>query len=170
MCVMCMCNHFFVIKIVMYVCVPSFSFLPTHTPLTLIPHPHPTPSPSSHILIPHPHPTSSSHILTLHPHPHPHPTSSPSSHTLTLHPHPHPTPSPYTLTLIPHPIPTPSPTPSPHTLTPTFPGNLNDLKKTPVVIKEGCKYRLKIQFRVQREIVSGLRYQQVTYRKGIRGE
>ena len=37
------------------------------------------------------------------------------------------------------------------------------------MVKEGTSYRVKIEFRVQREIVAGLRYFQVSYRKGIRG-
>jgi len=49
-------------------------------------------------------------------------------------------------------------------------GDLKDLKKSSITIKEGCKYKLKIQFRVQREIVSGLRYFQATHRKGFKGE
>ena len=47
-------------------------------------------------------------------------------------------------------------------------GDLSILRKSPIVIKEGCQYRIKIVFRVQREIVSGLRYMQTTYRKGIK--
>lgn len=37
-----------------------------------------------------------------------------------------------------------------------------------VVIKEGCSYRLQISFRVQNELVSGLKYKHAVYRKGIR--
>nr|CAB3222853.1 rho GDP-dissociation inhibitor 1-like [Phallusia mammillata] len=44
-------------------------------------------------------------------------------------------------------------------------GNLSDLK---VTMKEGVKYRLKIVFRVQREIVSGLRFLSQVKRKGIK--
>lgn len=47
-------------------------------------------------------------------------------------------------------------------------GDLSKLKDSPITIKEGVQYRLKIQFRVQREIVAGLRYFQSTYRKGVR--
>jgi len=47
-------------------------------------------------------------------------------------------------------------------------GDLSNLSKSPFVIKEGCKYRMQIDFYVQREIVSGLRYQQNVYRKGIK--
>ena len=48
-----------------------------------------------------------------------------------------------------------------------FNADLSNFK--PVVIKEGCSYRIKIVFRVQREIVSGLRYSYGVFRKGIRG-
>ena len=49
-------------------------------------------------------------------------------------------------------------------------GDLTQFEKSPIIIKEGVQYRIKIVFRVQREIVSGLRYFQATYRKGIRGK
>jgi predicted DNA-binding antitoxin AbrB/MazE fold protein len=45
-----------------------------------------------------------------------------------------------------------------------------DIKKTKIVLKEGCQYRVKILFFVQREIVAGLRYEQKVYRKGVRGK
>ena len=48
-------------------------------------------------------------------------------------------------------------------------GDLTVLKNSPIIIKEGAPYRVKIEFRVQREIVAGLRYFQNSYRKGIRG-
>ena len=48
-------------------------------------------------------------------------------------------------------------------------GDCSKLKEEPITIKEGCQYRVKIVFRVQREIVAGLRYAQQTYRKGIKG-
>lgn len=47
-------------------------------------------------------------------------------------------------------------------------GDLNKLKDSPFCIKEGAAYRLKITFRVNREIVSGLKYFQTTFRKSIR--
>ena len=50
-----------------------------------------------------------------------------------------------------------------------FPGDLSKLKSSPITIKEGVNYKIRIEFRVQREIVAGLRYFQATYRKGIRG-
>ncbi|KAK3601854.1 hypothetical protein CHS0354_041777 [Potamilus streckersoni] len=49
-------------------------------------------------------------------------------------------------------------------------GNLDELKKQVFTIKEGVSYRIKITFHVQREIVSGLRYIQGVYRKGIKVE
>ncbi|CAG5135644.1 unnamed protein product [Candidula unifasciata] len=42
-----------------------------------------------------------------------------------------------------------------------------EIKKESFTLKEGCKYRIKIYFFVQREIVSGLRYEHKVYRKGI---
>ena len=50
-----------------------------------------------------------------------------------------------------------------------YTGDLAKLKGSPIIIKEGCEYRVKIVFRVQRDIVAGLRYQQQSYRKGIKG-
>jgi Rho GDP-dissociation inhibitor len=47
-------------------------------------------------------------------------------------------------------------------------GDLAKLKDSPITVKEGCEYRVKIVFRVQRDIVSGLRYAQNSYRKGIK--
>ncbi|GFO47423.1 rho GDP dissociation inhibitor [Plakobranchus ocellatus] len=44
---------------------------------------------------------------------------------------------------------------------------LEDIKKESFTIKEGCKYRIKIYFYIQREIVTGLRYFHSVYRKGI---
>ncbi|KAI6650648.1 Rho GDP-dissociation inhibitor 1-like [Oopsacas minuta] len=48
--------------------------------------------------------------------------------------------------------------------------DLQSLKKNPILVKEGCKYIISIDFKVQRDIVSGLRYRQSSYRKGIRVE
>jgi len=43
-----------------------------------------------------------------------------------------------------------------------------DVSNLPTItFKEGCEYRVKIYFRVNREIVAGLRYHQVITRKGI---
>lgn len=47
-------------------------------------------------------------------------------------------------------------------------GDITKLKETPMVLKEGTSYRIKIYFYVQREIVSGLKYVQMSYRKGIK--
>ena len=47
---------------------------------------------------------------------------------------------------------------------------LHALKKSTILVKEGCKYMIRIVFKVQRDIVSGLRYRQSSYRKGIRVE
>lgn len=44
---------------------------------------------------------------------------------------------------------------------------MNNLDKKTFVIKEGCHYRLKINFFVQREIVQGLRYVQKAHRMGV---
>uniref|UniRef100_A0A2K5DIR6 Rho GDP-dissociation inhibitor 1 n=1 Tax=Aotus nancymaae TaxID=37293 RepID=A0A2K5DIR6_AOTNA len=41
-------------------------------------------------------------------------------------------------------------------------------KKQSFVLKEGVEYRIKISFRVNREIVSGMKYIQHTYRKGVK--
>uniref|UniRef100_T1ITV4 Rho GDP-dissociation inhibitor 3 n=1 Tax=Strigamia maritima TaxID=126957 RepID=T1ITV4_STRMM len=46
-------------------------------------------------------------------------------------------------------------------------GDLTQLKKQEFKIKEGVQYRIRIDFLVQREIVTGLKYVQKTYRKGI---
>eukprot|EP00800_Vazella_pourtalesii_P006616 TRINITY_DN18664_c0_g1_i1.p1 TRINITY_DN18664_c0_g1~~TRINITY_DN18664_c0_g1_i1.p1 ORF type:complete len:211 (-),score=54.36 TRINITY_DN18664_c0_g1_i1:169-771(-) len=48
--------------------------------------------------------------------------------------------------------------------------NLTDLKKNPIIVKEASKYKIAIHFKVQRDIVSGLRYRQSSFRKGIRVE
>ena len=46
-------------------------------------------------------------------------------------------------------------------------GDVDDLKKKPFSIKEGIPYRIRIDFYVQREIVTGLRYVQKIYRLGV---
>nr|CAH0107348.1 unnamed protein product [Daphnia galeata] len=46
-------------------------------------------------------------------------------------------------------------------------GDLSQLKQTVFTIKEGVQYRIRIEFYVQHEIVTGLKYIQKTYRKGI---
>ncbi|KAJ8318480.1 hypothetical protein KUTeg_003571 [Tegillarca granosa] len=49
-----------------------------------------------------------------------------------------------------------------------FPDNPKQLKDTPFVMKEGTQYRIRISFYVQRDIVTGLKYVQKVYRKGIK--
>jgi len=46
-------------------------------------------------------------------------------------------------------------------------GDLTALKDKSFTIKEGISYNIRIDFHVQREIVTGLKYVQRTYRKGI---
>ncbi|XP_074048723.1 rho GDP-dissociation inhibitor 1-like isoform X2 [Macrotis lagotis] len=46
-------------------------------------------------------------------------------------------------------------------------GDLESFKKQSLVLKEGEEYRIKISLQVNREIVSGMKYIQHTYRKGI---
>ncbi|XP_056262098.1 rho GDP-dissociation inhibitor 1 isoform X1 [Pseudoliparis swirei] len=47
-------------------------------------------------------------------------------------------------------------------------GDLDNLRKNPFVLKEGIEYRIKINFKVNKDIVSGLKYTQQTFRKGIK--
>ncbi|KAK2193744.1 hypothetical protein NP493_7g07002 [Ridgeia piscesae] len=44
---------------------------------------------------------------------------------------------------------------------------MSEIKKKTFILKEGCQYKVKIYFYVQREIVSGLKYIQKSYRKGL---
>jgi Rho GDP-dissociation inhibitor len=46
--------------------------------------------------------------------------------------------------------------------------DLQKMKATPFTLKEGCHYKIKVSFKVQHEIVSGLKYVNLVYRKGIR--
>ena len=48
------------------------------------------------------------------------------------------------------------------------PGSVEKLKTKPFTIKEGAKFRMKATFRVQHDVLSGLKYLQVMKRKGIR--
>jgi len=48
------------------------------------------------------------------------------------------------------------------------PEALRDLDRNPFIIKEGAEYRMKVRFRVQHEVISGLRYLQLVKRKGIK--
>ncbi|XP_029997884.1 rho GDP-dissociation inhibitor 3 [Sphaeramia orbicularis] len=57
-------------------------------------------------------------------------------------------------------------TPGPITMDLT--GDLAALKKKSFTLKEGVQYRTKIHFKVNRDIVPGLKYHQVTSRKGVR--
>lgn len=50
----------------------------------------------------------------------------------------------------------------------TAPGSVEALKSKPFTIKEGAKFRMKATFVVQHDVLSGLKYLQVTKRKGIR--
>uniref|UniRef100_A0A060T2P0 ARAD1C29546p n=1 Tax=Blastobotrys adeninivorans TaxID=409370 RepID=A0A060T2P0_BLAAD len=45
---------------------------------------------------------------------------------------------------------------------------VEELKKKPITIKEKAKYHQELKFRVQHEIVTGLKYTMVTKRAGIR--
>jgi len=58
----------------------------------------------------------------------------------------------------------------PDTVLDLSPGNLEAVKKKVFVIKEGIQYRIRIDFVVQREIVTGLKYQQKILRHGIQVE
>lgn len=48
------------------------------------------------------------------------------------------------------------------------PGSEKSLKDKPFKIKEGAKFTMSAQFKVQHEILSGLHYVQVVKRKGIK--
>ncbi|XP_015234510.1 rho GDP-dissociation inhibitor 1 [Cyprinodon tularosa] len=47
-------------------------------------------------------------------------------------------------------------------------GDLENFRKNPFTLKEGVEYRIKINFKVNKEIVSGLKYNQQTFRKGVK--
>ncbi|KAF4115503.1 hypothetical protein G5714_002992 [Onychostoma macrolepis] len=57
---------------------------------------------------------------------------------------------------------------APAPLTLDLQGDLESYKKQSFVLKEGVEYRIKISFKVNKEIVSGLKYVQQTYRKGVK--
>ncbi|RVE69275.1 hypothetical protein OJAV_G00076150 [Oryzias javanicus] len=57
---------------------------------------------------------------------------------------------------------------APEPITMDLTGDLSALKEKSFTLQEGVKYRLKIHFKVNREIVSGLKYRHVTYRKGVK--
>lgn len=46
--------------------------------------------------------------------------------------------------------------------------DLEELKNEGFILMEGVEYKIKISFKVNKEIVSGLKYVQQTFRKGIR--
>lgn len=50
----------------------------------------------------------------------------------------------------------------------TAPGSVESLRTKPFMIKEGAKFRMKANFKVQHDVLSGLKYLQVVKRKGIR--
>lgn len=50
----------------------------------------------------------------------------------------------------------------------TAPGSLESLKNNPFTIKESARFRMKAQFVVQHDVLSGLKYIQSVKRKGIR--
>eukprot|EP01133_Synstelium_polycarpum_P008949 gene8949-10495_t len=45
---------------------------------------------------------------------------------------------------------------------------IDAMKATPFVLKENCKYKIRITFKVQHDIVSGLKQTNLVYRKGIK--
>jgi len=47
-------------------------------------------------------------------------------------------------------------------------GKLADTKKNPIVIKEGVEYNVRIKFKVNHSIISGVRYIQLVKRAGIK--
>ncbi|XP_060705121.1 rho GDP-dissociation inhibitor 2-like [Hemiscyllium ocellatum] len=61
-------------------------------------------------------------------------------------------------------------TEAPEPITMDLTGDLQALKNTKFVLKEGVSYKVKIHFKVNKEIVSGLKYIATTYRKGIKVE
>ncbi|KAF7723690.1 hypothetical protein EC973_001731 [Apophysomyces ossiformis] len=48
------------------------------------------------------------------------------------------------------------------------PDAIEKANNTPFSIKEGVEYRMKVKFRIQHDVISGLKYLQVVKRKGIR--
>lgn len=61
-----------------------------------------------------------------------------------------------------------SPGRDPVTIDLSKPGSENSLKDSPFKIKEGARFTMSAQFKVQHEILSGLHYVQVVKRKGIK--
>ncbi|KAL0993391.1 hypothetical protein UPYG_G00107220 [Umbra pygmaea] len=56
---------------------------------------------------------------------------------------------------------------APLPLTLDLQGDLESFKKQQFILKEGVEYRIKISFKVNKEIVAGLKYAQQTSRKGV---
>ena len=52
----------------------------------------------------------------------------------------------------------------------TQPGQLEDLNKKPFTIKEGASFRMKARFKVQHQILSGMKYVQVVSRMGVKNK
>ncbi|KAK4544458.1 hypothetical protein LTR36_004349 [Oleoguttula mirabilis] len=50
------------------------------------------------------------------------------------------------------------------------PGSLEDLNKHPFTIKEGSTFRMKARFKVQHQILSGMKYVQVVSRMGVKNK
>lgn len=61
-----------------------------------------------------------------------------------------------------------SPGRDPVTIQLSTPGSEKTLKDKPFQIKEGAKFTMSAEFKVQHEILSGLHYVQVVKRKGIK--
>ncbi|KAK2833684.1 hypothetical protein Q5P01_017573 [Channa striata] len=57
---------------------------------------------------------------------------------------------------------------APHPLVLDLQGDLETFKKNPMTMKEAAEYKVKICFKVNHEIVSGLKYIQQSFRKGVR--
>ncbi|XP_078060745.1 rho GDP-dissociation inhibitor 2-like [Mustelus asterias] len=57
---------------------------------------------------------------------------------------------------------------APQPITMDLTGDLKVLKNTKFILKEGVSYKVKIHFKVNKEIVSGLKYVANTFRKGIK--
>ncbi len=48
-------------------------------------------------------------------------------------------------------------------------GSEQKLKDQPFTLKEKCEYKIEVAFRVQHEIVAGLKFINLVFRKGVRG-
>jgi len=45
---------------------------------------------------------------------------------------------------------------------------LKEMRDNPFTLKEGCNYKIRVTFKVQHQIVSGLKYVNTVFRKGVR--